>query len=133
MPKRLRYAFETLLVNSLIVSTLYQVLVYLANRRFWRQLPPPPADTVPPVSVIVPLRGKCLDTLALLHRMAITRPTPYYELILVLESQSDPAYRLAQEIVEIYPDLAQIVISGPGGTPHRQDLQSERGLRGGDG
>ena len=36
MSKRLRYTIETLLVNALILSTLYQLVVYLANRRFWR-------------------------------------------------------------------------------------------------
>ena len=80
-----RYAIETLLVNALIGSTLYQLAVYLANRRFWRQAPSPPAESVPSVSAVVPLRGKTLDTLALLHLMAVSAPTPDYELLLVLD------------------------------------------------
>lgn len=116
LPKRLRYTIETLLVNALVLSTLYQLLVYLANRRFWRQLPPVPADSAPSVSAIVPLHGKTLDTLALLHLMAITRPTNRYQLIFVLEDSTDPAYPLAREMVESYPGLAEIVISGPAGS-----------------
>jgi hypothetical protein len=116
MAKRLRYTIEALLVNALILSTLYQLLVYLANRRFWRQAPLPPAENPDPsVSVIVPMRGKTLDTLALLHLIAITSPTPHYEVILALEDERDPAYPLAEEIVEVYPGTARIVLSGPAG------------------
>ena len=110
-----RYAIETLLVNALIGSTLYQLAVYLANRRFWRQAPPPPAESAPPVSAVVPLRGKTLDTLALLHLMVVSAPTPDYELILVLESERDPAYSAAQQVAEGYPGRARIVLSGPPG------------------
>lgn len=110
-----RYAIETLLVNALIGSTLYQLAVYLANRRFWRQAPPPPAESAPPVSAVVPLRGKTLDTLALLHLMAVSAPTPDYELLLVLESERDPAYAAAQQVAESYPGRARIVLSGPAG------------------
>ncbi|MBI5959780.1 MAG: glycosyltransferase, partial [Chloroflexi bacterium] len=110
-----RYTLDTLLVNALILSSLYQMLVYLANRRFWRQpLPPPPASP-PPVSVIVPLRGKGPDTLALLHVLAITRPTDDYEVILVLEDEHDPAYSLAQEIAASYPTVARVLLSGAPG------------------
>lgn len=116
MATRLRYTIEALLVNALILSTLYQLLVYLANRRFWRQAPLPPAENPDPsVSVIVPLRGKTLDTLALLHLVAITGPTPHYEVILALEDEHDPAYPLAQEIAQVYPGTAWIVLSGPAG------------------
>ncbi len=111
-----RYAIETLLVNALIGSTLYQLAVYLANRRFWRQAPPPPAESAPPVSAVVPLRGKTLDTLALLHLMAISAPTADYELLLVLESERDPAYAAAQQVAESYPGRARIVFSGPPGS-----------------
>ncbi len=115
MFRRLRIIVETLLVNALIGSTFYQFAVYLANRRFWRQIQPPPPDATPPVSVVVPLRGKSLDTLALLHVMAITAPTDEYELILVLESESDPAYPVAQEVARSYPERVRMVISGPAG------------------
>jgi cellulose synthase/poly-beta-1,6-N-acetylglucosamine synthase-like glycosyltransferase len=110
-----RYAFETLLVNALIGSTLYQLAVYLANRRFWRQAPPPPAESAPPVSAVVPLRGKTLDTLALLHLMAVSAPTADYELLLVLESERDPAYDAARQVAASYPGRARIVLSGPPG------------------
>lgn len=116
MPKRLRYLIETLLVNVLILSSLYQLLSYLANRRFWRQAPDVLSDEPPPpISVIVPLRGKSLDTLALLHLMAITRPSNDYELVLVTEDDCDPAYEAAQEILASYPDRARVVLSGPPG------------------
>jgi cellulose synthase/poly-beta-1,6-N-acetylglucosamine synthase-like glycosyltransferase len=115
MSKRLRYTVETLLVNALILSTLYQLVVYLANRRFWRQTPLPPADTGPPVSVIVPLRDKTPDTLALLHLMAVTGPTPAYEVLLVLEDERDPAYPVAAAVAQHYPDTVRLVTSGPAG------------------
>jgi cellulose synthase/poly-beta-1,6-N-acetylglucosamine synthase-like glycosyltransferase len=115
MSKRLRYTVETLLVNALILSTLYQLVVYLANRRFWRQTPLPPADSVPPVSAIVPLHGKTPDTLALLHLLAVTGPTPAYEVLLVLEDERDPAYPVASVVAQHYPDTVRIVISGPAG------------------
>lgn len=115
MSKRLRYTVETLLVNALILSSLYQLLVYLANRRFWRQDPPPPAESAPSISVIVPLRGKSLDTLALLHVLVITRPTDDFDVILALEDDADPAYPLAEEIAASYPGIARIVLSGPAG------------------
>ncbi len=115
MSKRVRYTVETLLVNALILSSLYQLLVYLANRRFWRQVPPPPAESAPSISVIVPLRGKSLDTLALLHVLVITRPTDDFDVILALEDENDPAYPLAQEMAASYPDTARIVLSGPAG------------------
>lgn len=120
MGRRIRYAIETLLVNALVLSTLYQFAVYLANRRFWRQTPPPPAENAPSTTVIVPLRDKTLDTLALLHVMAITRPTDRYELLMVLESESDPAYPVAREVADSYPDIARVLISGPpaGRVPH---------------
>jgi hypothetical protein len=111
-----RYTVETLLVNALVLSSLYQMLVYLANRRFWRQPIPPPAENAcPPLSVIVPLRGKGPDTLALLHILAITRPTDQYEVILVLEDEHDSAYPLAQEIAESYPAAARVLLSGSPG------------------
>jgi ceramide glucosyltransferase len=115
MSKRLRYTVETLLVNVLILSTLYQLLVYLANRRFWRQAPLPPADSAPSISVIVPLRGKTPDTLALLHLVAVTGPTPDYEVILALENDRDPAYPVAQAVAQNYPDIVRITLSGPAG------------------
>lgn len=113
MPRRLRLFIETLLVNALIASSLYQLVVYLANRRFWNQPPPPPADASPSVSMIVSLRGKSLDTLALLYVMILTAPTDDFELLLVLESDQDPAYPVAQRVVESNPTKARIIISGP--------------------
>ncbi len=118
MSKRLRYlryTVETLLVNALILSSLYQLVIYLANRRFWRQAPLPPADSAPPVSVIVPLHGKTPDTLALLHLIAVTGPTPAYEVLLVLESDRDPAYPVASTVAQHYPNTVRIVICGPAG------------------
>lgn len=115
MSKRLRYAVEALLVNALIASTLYQLAVYLANRRFWRQTLPPPPDQTPSVSAIVPLRGKTLDTLALLHVLVTTAPTERYEVILVLEDESDPAYAIARQVAQSYPERVRIVVSGPPG------------------
>ncbi len=115
--KHVRYAIETLLVNALIFSTLYQLLVYLANRRFWRRDPQPaPDDFEPSISVIVPLRGKTPDTLALLHLIAITGPTPRYEVILVVEDEQDPAYPIAQEVAAHYPGAVRALISGPAGS-----------------
>jgi len=115
LPKWLRYTIETLLVNSLVVSTLYQLIVYLANRRFWRQPPPAPAEGVPSISVVVPLHEKTLDTLALLHVMAITGPTNEYELIMVLEDAGAPAFPAAVAIAESYPAIARVASSGPPG------------------
>ena len=115
LPKWLRYTIETLLVNSLVVSTLYQLIVYLANRRFWRQPPPAPAEGVPSISVVVPLHEKTLDTLALLHVMAITGPTNEYELIMVLEDAGAPAFPAATAIAESYTAVARVVSSGPPG------------------
>ncbi|MBN1562489.1 MAG: hypothetical protein JXA10_01525, partial [Anaerolineae bacterium] len=111
-----RYTIETLLVNALIVSMLYQLIVYLANRRFWRQTLPAPPDHAPAISVVVPLRGKSLDTLALLHLIAVTGPTDDYEVLLVIEDESDPAYPVAAEIVGAYPQTVRIVLSGPAGS-----------------
>jgi len=111
----LRYTIETILVNALIFSTLYQLVVYLANRRFWRQSPPPPVETSPSISVVVPLHGKSPDTLAQLHILAITRPTERYDVILVLESEQDPAYPAAQDVARSYPQIVRVVISGPAG------------------
>jgi ceramide glucosyltransferase len=115
MSKRLRYTIETLLVNALILSTLYQLVIYLANRRFWRQAPLPPADSAPSASVIVPLYGKTPDTLALLHLIAVTGPTPAYEVLLVLRDDRDPAYPVAAAVAQDYPDTVCIVISGSPG------------------
>lgn len=115
MARRVRIVIETVLVNLLVLSSLYQVLVYITNRRFWRQVPLPPADDAPAISAIVPLRGKTLDTLALLHLAAIHGPTDRFELLLVLEDATDPAYEAAQEIAASYPRKARIVLSGPPG------------------
>ena len=115
MFKRLRYTIETLLVNALVGATLIQFVIYLANRRFFRQILPPPPDNTPPVSAVVPLRGKSLDTLALLHVMAINAPTDDFELILVVESERDPAWSAAQQVAESYPQRVRVVISGPPG------------------
>ncbi|NDJ78565.1 MAG: glycosyltransferase [Chloroflexi bacterium] len=111
LPRRLRYLIEALLVNTLILSTLYQLIVYLANRRFWSRTLPP-VDTPPSVSVVVPLRSKNLDTLALLHLLAVTAPSDAYELLLVLEDEHDPAWDIAQEVTRSYPDVARVVFSG---------------------
>lgn len=116
MPKRLRYTIETLLVNALILSTFYQLLVYLANRRFWRRTLDPPAHADPSISAVVPLYGKSLDTLALLHVIAVTRPTPDYDVVLVVESTHDSAYATAQDTAAGYPDSVRVVISGDPGT-----------------
>jgi cellulose synthase/poly-beta-1,6-N-acetylglucosamine synthase-like glycosyltransferase len=124
MSRRLRYAryaVEALLVSALIGSTLYQLAVYLANRRFWRQTLPPPPDQTPSVSAIVPLRGKTLDTLALLHVLVTTAPTRQYEVILALEDEHDPAYPIARQVAESYPQRARVVFSGPPG-PHAGKL-----------
>ncbi len=110
-----RYTVETVLVNALIFSMLYQLIVYLANRRFWRRPLPAPPDQTPSISVVVPLRGKSLDTLALLHLIAVTGPTDDYEGIMVIEDEDDPAYPVAAEIAEAYPRRMRIVISGPAG------------------
>ncbi len=118
MSRRLRYAryaVETVLVLALIGSTLYQLAVYLANRRFWRQTLPPPPDQTPSVSAVVPLRGKTLDTLALLHVLVNTAPCERYEVILVLEDEHDPAYPVARQVAESYPQRARVVLSGPPG------------------
>lgn len=115
MTRRLRIVIETLLVNALIASSLYQLLVYLANRRFWRQEPLPPPDESPAVSVIMPLHGKTLDTLALLYLAAINGPSDEYELILVMDDDSGPAYPLAREIAAEYPDVVRMVLCGPPG------------------
>lgn len=113
LPKPLRYAIETLLVNTLILSTLYQAIVYLANRRFWRQPPPMPAESAPSISVVVSLYDKTLDTLALLHVMAIAGPTDDYELILVVEGEDAPAYPVAVAMADSYPKTVRLIISGP--------------------
>ena len=115
MSQRVRYTIQSLLVNALILSSLYHILIYLANRRFWRQLPPPPPDTAPSISAVVPLFGKTLDTLSLLHLLGTHRPTDHYEVLLVLESEESPAYGTAREAVEVYPDTLRIVIGGPAG------------------
>lgn len=115
MARRVRIVIETVLVNLLVLSSLYQILVYIANWRFWRQVPLPPADDAPAISAIIPLRGKTLDTLALLHLAAIHGPTNRFELLLVLEDATDPAYDVAQEIAASYPNKARIVLSGPPG------------------
>lgn len=121
MSKRLRYTIETLLVNALILSTLYQLLVYLANRRFWRQAPlPPPDHTDQSISVIVPLHDKTPDTLALLHLIAVTGPTPHYDVILTLEDEHVPAYPAAQAVAQHYPDRVRVVLSGQAGAHVRK-------------
>ncbi|HVO70549.1 MAG TPA: glycosyltransferase family 2 protein [Aggregatilineaceae bacterium] len=112
----LRYTIETILVNALVFSTLYQLVVYLANRRFWRQPSPPPVETVPSISVVVPLHGKSPDTLAQLHLLAITRPTDQYDVTLVLESDQDLAYPAAQAVARSYPQIVRVVTSGPAGS-----------------
>jgi cellulose synthase/poly-beta-1,6-N-acetylglucosamine synthase-like glycosyltransferase len=109
----IRYTVETLLVNALILSSLYQLIVYLVNRRFWRQPPLLEVEVPPSISVVVPLRGKGPDTLALLHLLAATGPTDHYEVILVLESKNDPAYPSAAEVERHYPAMVRVVISGP--------------------
>lgn len=113
MRRRLRHIIETLLVNFLVFSSLYQLIVYLANLRFWRHALLPPPETVPSVSVIVPLRGKNLDTLALLYRLAVCGPTKSYEVILALEAEDDPAYPIALQAAGAYPGVVRVVISGP--------------------
>lgn len=115
MSQRVRYAVQSLLVNALILSSLYHILIYLANRRFWRQLPPPPPDTAPSISAVVPLFGKTLDTLALLHLLGTHRPTDRYEVILVLDSEGAPAHATAREAAGAYPGTLRIVLSGPAG------------------
>lgn len=115
MSQRVRYAIQSILVNALILSSLYHILIYLANRRFWRQLPPPPPDTAPSVSVIVPLFGKTLDTLSLLHLLGTHRPTDHYEALMVLESEESPAYVTAREAANDYPGVLRVVIGGPAG------------------
>ena len=115
MSKRVRYTVETLLVNALIVSSLYQLLVYLANRRFWRQTPALPVEVPPSISVVMPLRGKTPDTLAQLHVLTVSGPTDRYEVILVVESAADPAFSVAQTVVQSYPDTVRVVIAGPPG------------------
>jgi hypothetical protein len=130
LPKPLRYTIETLLVNSLVLSSLYQLIVYLANRRFWRQPSPAPAEVAPSISVVVSLHEKTLDTLALLHVMAISGPTDEYELILVLEDKQAPAYPAAQAIAEHYPAVARLVTSGPAGAHARPMHDLNAGYRG---
>ncbi len=115
MSKRLRYTVETLLVNALIVSSLYQLLVYLANRRFWRQTPAMPVEVPPSISVVMPLRGKTPDTLAQLHVLAVSGPTDRYDVILVVEGDSDPALPVAQTVARSYPGTVRVVIAGPPG------------------
>lgn len=115
IPRRLRYTVETLLVNALVLSTLYQLLVYLANRRFWRQIPLPPGESDPTISAIVPLHHRTLDTLALLHLLAVTGPTDRYRVLLVLEDEHAPVYGVAAEIARTYPDTVRIVLSGAPG------------------
>ena len=79
------------------------------------QPPPAPAEGVPSISVVVPLHEKTLDTLALLHVMAINGPTDEYELIMVLEDAGAPAFPAAVAIAESYPAIARVVSSGPPG------------------
>lgn len=107
-----RYTIETLLVNALILSSIYQLVVYIANRRFWRQTVAPD-DQAPPISVVVPLQDKGPDTLALLHVLAITGPVSDYEVILVLESTREPVYAVAQEIAASYPAVVHVHVAGP--------------------
>lgn len=115
MVRRMRLAVHTLLVNALVLSSLYHALIYLANRRFWRQPPPPPPEDVPAVSAIVPLHERTLDTLAVLYRLATQRPNDRYEVILALESEDAPAYAVAREAADTYPDVIRIVLAGPPG------------------
>jgi hypothetical protein len=51
MSKRIRYTIETLLVNALILSSFYQLLVYLANRRL--RNPAAARRYFAPVSVVI--------------------------------------------------------------------------------
>lgn len=115
MVRRMRLAVHTLLVNALILSSLYHVLIYLANRRFWRQPSLPPPEDVPTISAIVPLHDRTLDTLAVLHRLATQRPTDQYEVILALESEDASAHTVAREAADAYPDVVRLVLAGPPG------------------
>lgn len=115
MLTRLRPVAAILLAYALWVTVVYQLLVYLANRHFWRQRPAPPATSAPSISVIIALRGVTPEIDALLETVARTTPPGPYEVILVLRDEDDPATPAARHCASAHPHSVRLIFSGDPG------------------
>jgi len=79
------------------------------NRAAGSGAPVPGSQSLPPVSILKPLRGlddNLYDNLA----SFCTQDYPEYELLLSLQDHNDPAYKIAKKIQEKYPDRDITVI-----------------------
>ena len=63
----------------------------------------PPGRDYPPISILKPLRGLGSNLFENLESFCI-QDYPHYEIIFSLQDHNDPAYKVALEIKEKYPD-----------------------------
>ena len=79
----------------------------------------------PPAVVIVPFKGVEIDLIAAVRSLC-EQDYPEYELILVVESQEDPAYPVLVEQIALYPDRkARVVVAGQAGPNEGQKVHNQ--------
>jgi len=109
-----------------IVQSLISVLqVRKFARLFDRKQRGRHASYRPPVSVIVPFKGvdSCLDEHV---RGLFQQDYPEYELLFVVDSESDPAYPLLVELLSLYPQRsAQVLVAGPAQPNEGQKIHNQ--------
>ena len=112
-------AFVPLLLFSWVCQA---VLSALQVRKFSRRLDRPQLKGKrpfqPPAVVIVPFKGLDIDLPAALQALC-EQDYPAYQLLLVVESEDDPAYAALQEQLGLYPTRqARVIVAGQA-EPHQ--------------
>jgi len=87
----------------LLIPLAYELLSLILTHRFTRGHRDPDPQTLPPVTLLKPLKGgddRTFDNLATLACLNY----PAYEIVLVVASPDDPAVPHARRLIEEYPD-----------------------------
>lgn len=106
--------WPTLLALILFVPVGYETATLLLLRSFLRRCDPPPAS-LPPVSILRPLRGVDDRTEENLRSLALL-DYPEREIVLVVASPTDPVVPVVHRFRERHPHLPVTVVTDP--TPH---------------
>lgn len=109
-----------LIANLSLIASLLLLASTLNVRRSYRPIDSDVPQERPPVSVLVPLTGAEPGLADRLERLiAATRDGD--QVLLAMESESDPAHTVCQELRRAHPDRdVELVLSGPAGERMRK-------------
>lgn len=109
-----------------VQGILSAMLVRKFARGFERAKRPAYAEYRPAVALIVPFKGAELGLAEHVHRL-LTQDYPQYRLLLVVESEADPAAAVLREVGSQHADVrSEIVVAGLAGPDEGQKVHNLR-------